>query len=338
MMKFLKEKLMTERNIGSVIFLFAAILSYSHTLDMFERSGYKDIFAHIGTLACEALFLMGVVAMNRARKAGIPVSRPSRVAFILGGLIVLYSNVSSGLANGHAIVFYRFDDFWVINEVMVIGVLIPCIVFVSEMVVSYSYQSATNNQDTRQNGKTTKTETKTRTEVEETKMEKTKTGDDKRTETEKTKTEIDKKTKTETEKTKTETKTETEEVKTRTEEKTETVKKTRTSKKTETETEEPKTKEAEKTETEETKTVKKTSNVVPFEKTGKKTYDHSPENLERMEKFYRQNIDRYSIRQVAQMFNVSKSRVEKLRKELEQELSGNQDGQEDKKTVNTGRQ
>jgi hypothetical protein len=149
MMKFLKEKLMTERNIGSVIFLFAAILSYAHTLEMFERSGYKDIFAHIGTLACEALFLMGVVAMNRARKHGIPVSRPSRVAFILGGLIVLYSNVSSGLANGQPIVFYRFDDFWVINEVMMIGVLIPCIVFVSEMVVSYSYQpTKQDKQDT----------------------------------------------------------------------------------------------------------------------------------------------------------------------------------------------
>lgn len=109
-----------------IIFLGACILSYTHTLNLFERSGYPGILAHIGTVICELMFFLGVKSEHS--HAG------TRFALGFGGLIILYSNVSFGLANGKALVFYEFSNGMAINEVILCGGLIPCLVWVSEWV------------------------------------------------------------------------------------------------------------------------------------------------------------------------------------------------------------
>lgn len=124
-----------------IIFFGACILSYTHTLNLFERSGYPGILAHIGTIICELMFFLGVTTQT-------PNAR-TRFALGFGGLIVLYSNVSFGLAKGKPIVYYVFPNGMELNEVILCGGLIPCLVWVSEWVgarVSKSHKRETQNE------------------------------------------------------------------------------------------------------------------------------------------------------------------------------------------------
>src|SRR5690606_22316463 len=61
----------------------------------------------------------------------------------------LYSNVSFGLAKGKPIVYYVFPNGMELNEVILCGGLIPCLVWVSEWVgarVSKSHKLETKNE------------------------------------------------------------------------------------------------------------------------------------------------------------------------------------------------
>jgi hypothetical protein len=137
-----------------VIFVGACVLSHTHLLELFERNGYGGILAHIGTIICELMFLFGVTTSN-------PNFR-TRVALAFGGLIVLYSNISFGLARGKSIIFWTFPNGMELSEIILCGGLIPCLVWVSEWVRSRntSQEDEVKNENRKNLKSTTKTHEK----------------------------------------------------------------------------------------------------------------------------------------------------------------------------------
>lgn len=129
----------SDRSKAQLIFIGACILSYTHTLNLFHRSGYEGILAHIGTVICELLFLLGITSKTPNRR--------TRGALIFGGSIVLYSNVSFGLAKGKAIVFYVFSNGMELSEVTLCGILIPALVWMAEWVRTYRAEAEPAQQE-----------------------------------------------------------------------------------------------------------------------------------------------------------------------------------------------
>lgn len=135
---------------GCLIGLFVLILSYTHTTALFERSGYSDIFAHIGVWAFELTFLFGTVNVVASKLTGEKVSASSRFVLVLGVLINLYSNITSGIAHNVAIVFFVVKGI-PIDEAVLIGALIPCLIFATELIISDAIRKHLVNKQTNSN-------------------------------------------------------------------------------------------------------------------------------------------------------------------------------------------
>lgn len=122
---------------GCLIGLCVLVLSYTHTTALFERAGYRGIFAHVGVFGFEATFVLGTVTIIWSRWLGEKVGLPSRFVLILGVCVNLYSNITSGIAqNGKPLVFFVLNKNWVINEAVLIGAFIPLLIVAAEMVVN----------------------------------------------------------------------------------------------------------------------------------------------------------------------------------------------------------
>jgi hypothetical protein len=122
--------------IGSVIGLSVLILSYLHTAGLFERSGYRDTFAHIGVIGFELVFILGTGVSIWSKWQGVKVATSTKFALGLGVCINLYSNITSGIAkDGKPLVFFSVKGI-PIDEAVLIGGLIPILFVVAEMVIS----------------------------------------------------------------------------------------------------------------------------------------------------------------------------------------------------------
>lgn len=121
---------------GIIIAICVLILSYTHTTALFERANYKGIFAHIGVIGFELMFILGTVTVIWSKWMGEKVGKSTNFVFGLGVVINLYSNITSGFAqNGKPIVYYIFPNGWELNEAVLIGAFIPLMIVASEMVV-----------------------------------------------------------------------------------------------------------------------------------------------------------------------------------------------------------
>lgn len=129
---------------GGLICLAVLTLSYLHSVELFERSGYHGIFAHVGVIGFELMFVLGSIIMIWSRWVGAKISGASKYVFYLGVGVNVYSNIASGFAKGEALVFYLFDNGLAINEPVLIGALIPMMFVGAELVIAdaiFKYQT-----------------------------------------------------------------------------------------------------------------------------------------------------------------------------------------------------
>lgn len=143
---------------GCLIGLCVLILSYTHTTALFERAGYKGVFAHIGVIGFEMTFILGTITIIWSRWIGESVGIASRFVLILGVSVNLYSNITSGIAqNGKPLVFWTINKDWTINESVLIGAFIPLLIVAAEMVVNdalHKHHAAIKQNKTAQNEQT----------------------------------------------------------------------------------------------------------------------------------------------------------------------------------------
>jgi hypothetical protein len=131
--------------IGSLIGASVLILSYLHTAGLFERSGYTGVFAHIGVVGFELVFILGTGVSIWSKWQGVKVATSTKFALGLGVCINLYSNITSGIAkDGRPLVFFSVKGI-PIDEAVLIGGLIPILFVVAEMVISDAISKSRDN-------------------------------------------------------------------------------------------------------------------------------------------------------------------------------------------------
>lgn len=134
--------------IGFLIFLSMAIISFSHTAALFERTAYEGVFAILGTIGCETAFILGAGNVVWSKSKGVRAGKASWFISIVGILIILYSNISSGIAHdGNPIVFFQLTKTVWITETTLIGALIPIVIVAAKMVVSHAAVIWLNQKD-----------------------------------------------------------------------------------------------------------------------------------------------------------------------------------------------
>lgn len=111
--------------VGGIILICAMILSYSHTVELFNYAQYVGWLAHIGTVMIELTFFLGTSVIILSRAAGMESGWPARATFVFGAALVLWSNVSSGIM--------LLDEQW---TAVVLGIAVVTCLFLMEAVVS----------------------------------------------------------------------------------------------------------------------------------------------------------------------------------------------------------
>ena len=87
--------------LGAAITLMCSIVvSYNHTVALFEAGGYRGWMAHLGVVSVEGSFALGVFNLIFARLQGEPPGWPPVAGGIFGVCIVGWSNIAAGWQHG----------------------------------------------------------------------------------------------------------------------------------------------------------------------------------------------------------------------------------------------
>jgi len=107
---------------GLVIFVCVVTVSFSHTVDLYERVGFKQWEAILITVAVEATFLLSGWSILWHRYRGQKPGGPAYAGFLYGVVLVLFSN--SSYTVGLDVLFANKVAQWVLALSVVFGVLI----------------------------------------------------------------------------------------------------------------------------------------------------------------------------------------------------------------------
>lgn len=137
--------------VGGIILICAMILSYNHTVELFNYARYHGWLAHVGTIMIELTFFLGTSVIILSRAAGMAAGWPARATFGFGAVLVLWSNVSSGIM--------LLDEQW---TAVVLGFSIVTCLFLMESVVSHAlfmFQDQQEEQEEKEQEETSKEQT-----------------------------------------------------------------------------------------------------------------------------------------------------------------------------------
>ena len=107
---------------GLIIFVCVVTVSFSHTVDLYERVGFKQWEAILITVAVEATFLLSGWSILWHRYRGQRPGGPAYAGFLYGVVLVLFSN--SSYTVGLDVLFANKVAQWVLALSVVFGVLI----------------------------------------------------------------------------------------------------------------------------------------------------------------------------------------------------------------------
>ena len=108
----------------ATVMLCTIVVSYNHTIELFEAAGYRGWMAHVAVIAFELTFFLGGLNVVVARLRGDPLKWPEILGGVLGLFIVGWNNVKAGWP-------YGFPG-------VILGGIIPVNLFVSEANLSLS--------------------------------------------------------------------------------------------------------------------------------------------------------------------------------------------------------
>lgn len=87
--------------IGGVIVLLAnLIVSYNHSIELFQSGGFNGWMAHVAVIGAETTFILGALNIVVARLRGESPGGPAILGGLLGVALVSWSNVSAGWEYG----------------------------------------------------------------------------------------------------------------------------------------------------------------------------------------------------------------------------------------------
>lgn len=107
---------------GLIIFVCVVTVSFSHTVDLYERVGFKQWEAFLITVAVETTFLLSGWSILWYRNKGRKPGGPAYAGFLYGVVLVLFSN--SAYTVGLDVLFENKIAQWVLALSVVFGVLI----------------------------------------------------------------------------------------------------------------------------------------------------------------------------------------------------------------------
>lgn len=128
--------------LGVVIFLCVVSVSFSHTVDLYQRVGFVRWEATVFTIAVETTFLLSGWSILWYRNKGEKPSGSAYAGFIYGVILVLFSN--SAYTVGLDELFENKIAQWVLALSVVLGVLI------AESIISQNLINRSANQSARQ--------------------------------------------------------------------------------------------------------------------------------------------------------------------------------------------
>src|SRR5690606_7757419 len=108
--------------LGAVIFLCVVSVSFSHTVDLYQRVGFVRWEATVFTIAVETTFLLSGWSILWYRNKGEKPSGSAYAGFIYGVILVLFSN--SAYTVGLHELFENKIAQWVLALSVVFGVLV----------------------------------------------------------------------------------------------------------------------------------------------------------------------------------------------------------------------
>lgn len=76
------------------------VVSYNHSIALFQSGGFKGWMAHIGVIAAEVTFVLGATNIVVSRLRGYSPGLPAMLGGGLGVLLVGWSNVAAGWEYG----------------------------------------------------------------------------------------------------------------------------------------------------------------------------------------------------------------------------------------------
>lgn len=86
--------------VSFIVLVCVVIISYSHSLALFEMGGFTGYFRHLGVIVVEATFVLGFLNIVIARFQGRSPGKPAVVGGIYGVLLVGWANIQAGLDYG----------------------------------------------------------------------------------------------------------------------------------------------------------------------------------------------------------------------------------------------
>lgn len=86
--------------VSFIVLVAVVIISYSHSLALFEMGGFTGWFRHLGVIVVEATFVLGFLNIVIARFQGRSPGKPAVVGGIYGVLLVGWANIQAGWEYG----------------------------------------------------------------------------------------------------------------------------------------------------------------------------------------------------------------------------------------------
>lgn len=83
-----------------VVLLCNLVVSYNHSIQLFQAGGFTGWMAHVAVVAAETTFILGALNIVVARTRGNPPGAPAILGGLLGVALVSWSNVSAGWEKG----------------------------------------------------------------------------------------------------------------------------------------------------------------------------------------------------------------------------------------------
>ena len=85
---------------GLGVLLCNIVVSYNHSIELFQSGGYEGWMAHVAVIGAETTFILGALNIVVARLRGVSPGAPAILGGLLGVALVSWSNAAAGWSYG----------------------------------------------------------------------------------------------------------------------------------------------------------------------------------------------------------------------------------------------
>ena len=85
---------------GLGVLLCNIVVSYNHSIELFQSGGFEGWMAHVAVIGAETTFILGALNIVVARSRGVSPGAPAILGGLLGVALVSWSNAAAGWSYG----------------------------------------------------------------------------------------------------------------------------------------------------------------------------------------------------------------------------------------------